>query len=88
MSNTVNTNREIAQENIIALSTALADCGIESTITIKPDTISLDAMLWSCVDDNDVHFGVWAEESTDYEIEHYAEPLAQTKEFFKEIENL
>lgn len=88
MSKTVKTNREIAQENIIALSTALADCGIKSTITIEAETITLGATLWSCVDGEDVHFGVWAEESTDYEIEHYAEPLAQTKEFFKEVENL
>lgn len=88
MSNTVNTNREIAQENIIALSTALADCGIKSTITIEAETISLSATLWNCIDGEDVDFGVWADESTDYEIEHYAEPLTQKKQFLKEIENL
>ena len=72
------------------LAKALAECGIESEVSVDHDNniVALNATLWNCVDGSDVEFCVYSAEFGDWGISSYAEPENDRKAICEELDKL
>jgi hypothetical protein len=70
-----NINKELALHSMMNLMSALAECGVSSTLEETEEGLLLmSADLWNCEDGSVITLSAAADPDCDYEIEIIAEP--------------